>query len=378
MPRPEPATRPHRAPARRVSARDVTCVVRTVLALAACLLLQACASYSYLAVDLQPAPGSWGTDHRHRQELVFLVFGDSGMGGAVQSNVGRAMQAVCATHACDFALLLGDNIYNRGVRGVDDDQFRTKFEEPYAVLGRLDVWAVPGNHDWRRPESVQAQIAYTARSERWRMPHNHYAVPRLPDWIRLYGLDTSVIADLPGQTRPDRRRALEQSRREQLAAARGELCGGGGWKLLFGHHPIYSGGHHGRDEPEGGVLQAIEDALLADVVHACGVQVYFAGHEHHQEHIHGPAFEQIIQGAAGRELRPVGRLDGPDRTQAFAASRYGFGLVRVDPQRMSIEFFEVLGDATAERIYGTSCRPAQGGVGVACVPAGAFSAPARP
>jgi tartrate-resistant acid phosphatase type 5 len=327
-----------------------------VAALALCLPLLSCASYSYLAATLQPLPGTWGTDHRQRQELSFLIFGDSGVGGTVQANIGQSMQKVCEKAGCDFALLLGDNIYNTGVKSVDDRQFQTKFDGPYAVLGRLDIWVVPGNHDWKRAESVQAQIAYTSRSDRWRMPHNHFAVPLLPDWIRIYGLDTTVIADLARERDVEKRRALEQSQQSQLAAARDTLCGGSGWKFLFGHHPVYSGGQHGRKDGDPGVIPALEQALLADIIQACGVHAYFAGHDHHQEHIHGPGFEQIIQGAGGRELRPVERLDGPGRSQSFAARRHGFGLVKVSQDTMAMEFYAVGPSAAVARIYGTACR----------------------
>ncbi len=301
-------------------------------------------------------PGTWGTDHRHRQELSFLIFGDSGVGGTVQANIGRSMQKVCEENGCDFALLLGDNIYNTGVKSVDDPQFQTKFDGPYAVLGRLDIWVVPGNHDWKRAESVQAQIHYTSRSDRWRMPHNHFAVPFLPDWIHIYGLDTTVMADLPRERDPKKRGALELSQQSQLAAASDALCGGRGWKFLFGHHPVYSGGQHSRTSGERGVIPALEQALLEGLIQACGVQAYFAGHDHHQEHVHGPGFEQIIQGAGGRELRSVERLDGPGRSQAFAASRHGFGLVKVNQETMAVEFYAVLPSAAVARIYGTTCR----------------------
>lgn len=140
-------------------------------------------------------------DLRQREELLFLVFGDSGTGKPDQWKVAGHMVAECeASGGCDFALMAGDNIYPSGIDpdaaspGALDPVFIEKFEQPYAAFGRLDFWAVPGNHDWRIRGSVDAQARYSSISQRWRMPARDYAVPRLPDWIHIYGLDTSWIS----------------------------------------------------------------------------------------------------------------------------------------------------------------------------------------
>jgi len=70
--------------------------------------------------------------------------------------------------------MLGDNFYNRGVNAPNNGEwdlaFDHKFEKPYAGLGRLDMWAVAGNHDWYKGrESIDTQVAYCfARSCRKR------------------------------------------------------------------------------------------------------------------------------------------------------------------------------------------------------------------
>lgn len=327
-----------------------------LLALATSLVLPACASYSYLAPTLTPAPAVTTADHRERERLVFLIFGDSGVGRAGQRHVGDAMREVCRERGCDFGLLLGDNIYPRGVTGTDDPKFESHFEGPYRGLGPLDIWVVPGNHDWQKPESVQAQIDYTARSERWRMPHHHFAVRSLPAWLHVYGLDTTVMHDLEGERNAEKRAALTASRDEQVVAARAALCDKPGWRLLAGHHPVYSGGYHGRREPQRGVNRAIEQALVEPLITACGVQVYFSGHEHHQEHIHAPGFEQIVQGAAGAELRPVEPIESPELTQAFGAAEHGFGLVTATPDTLVVEFFGRRSPTHFDRLYQTTCR----------------------
>jgi hypothetical protein len=264
------------------------------------------------------------SDHRAATSLRLLVFGDAGTGKRRQFEVGARMAAECAARGgCALALMAGDNIYETGVRPSapgqrPDPQFHEKFEKPYEPLGRLDMWAVPGNHDWHREGSIDAEIAYTRQSSRWRMPAPDYEVPRLPPWIHVYGLDT---VQLDGA---------------QLARAREALCGAEGWKLLFGHHPIYSSGKHANRR---GVLPVLE-RLVVPLIEACGVHLYLAGHDHHQEHLRAPAFDQVVQGAAAK-LHPLRSIAGrPAGVRTLgAAALPGFAILDASAERLELRFF---------------------------------------
>ncbi len=271
-------------------------------------------------------------DHRGKERLRFLVFGDSGTGGEDQYRVGRHMAEECAARGgCDFALMLGDNIYGGAVkpalmregRLVLDRKFAERFEKPYEPLGALEFWAITGNHDWESYVSVAAQIGYTRHSSRWRMLAHDYAIPQLPDWVRIYGVDTTSLT--------------KRRNRDQVDRAKESLCGGSGWKLLIGHHPVYTSGWHGNARGE---YPDMIDMLLAPVIEACGVHLYLAGHDHHQEHLQAPAFDQIVQGAAG-QLREVRRIK--ERTEGVAQlaveSLYGFALIEATATRLEIRFF---------------------------------------
>src|SRR4051812_49371566 len=76
----------------------------------------------------------------------FVTLGDTGTGGKTQLAVAKAMKKVCAERGCQFALGLGDNIYEFGISGADDPQFREKFEKPYADLN-FPFFMALGNHD---------------------------------------------------------------------------------------------------------------------------------------------------------------------------------------------------------------------------------------
>jgi len=79
--------------------------------------------------------------------MAFVALGDTGRGSADQWNVAHAMEAFCRQRGCDFALLLGDNIYDSGASSESDPQFQSKFEQPYAGL-HFPFYPVLGNHDY--------------------------------------------------------------------------------------------------------------------------------------------------------------------------------------------------------------------------------------
>jgi len=265
-------------------------------------------------------------DRRTRDRVVVLVFGDSGSGSKDQYEVGRRMAEACAAHHCDLALMLGDNFYNSGVNpprdGVWDEAFERKFEEPYAQLTGLQFWAVAGNHDWHGGrDSVDTEVAYSQHSERWRMPAYDYAVPDLPDWLHIYALDTVVLlAD------------VDIGQRERARAA---LCGAPGWRIVMGHHPIYSTGHHAGPSGENA---AARDALLP-LFDQCDVDLYLSGHEHHQEHLQAGDLHQIVEGAAGKLRSVDARVTITPARQLFGAARFGFAILEISPEAIEVEFF---------------------------------------
>ena len=285
-------------------------------------------------------------DHSKKDEIVILVFGDSGSGSNDQRAVGLRMAEVCETAQCDLALMLGDNFYNRGVRrpenGVWDETFERKFEEPYRDVGQVQFWAVAGNHDWYRGrESVDTEVAYSLHSERWRMPAYDYAIPGLPEWLQIYAIDTTVLD--------------KGVRIGQLERAEAQLCRAPGWRILMGHHAVYSSGQHGGAD---GVMSSMA-AALRPLIRDCGVQVYLSGHDHHQEHLTAQRFEQIIQGAAGKLRAVATRAARNTAEQRFAAEQYGFAIVAFTRDTVAMTFygyppgsperFGVIYDVTLER-----------------------------
>ena len=288
--------------------------------------------------------GSWPfavTDLRDRGSLTILVFGDGGTGHAGQYRVAQAMADVCHRVACDFALTLGDNMYENGVEikeRNDPDasyrevlaQFEQKFERPYrrfAELPGFHFWIALGNHDYRR-NAVASMVTYSEFSDLWRLPGFHYEVPLLPAWIQVHALhtDTDVRRDLNGL---------------QIASVKRALCDddrSGRWKVVFAHNPVYNSGHHRNDGNERRTRDLIEHPLLRE----CGVHMYLAGHAHHQEHLTVRGFEQVIQGAAGKSTGRNRPRKEPHVQQRFFSKTFGFAILTIDADRVRFDFYDVL------------------------------------
>ncbi len=288
------------------------------------LVCTACLVQPIKSVDLLPRIVPLDPN---RSEVRYITLGDMGDGGEGQFKTARAMQRVCQQQGCDFVVGLGDNMYPTAPTDPASPDLITKFEQPYAVLGKIDFWMILGNHDWNKlRRGAQAEVNYTLLSDRWRLPNSHYAVPLLPTWLTMYGIDTSLIE------------AALDLEWGQLGAARRALCKAPGWKILFGHYPTRSGGAHG------GNGQWFVRRKLEQLIRECNVHVYLAGHDHHQEHLDLGFYDEIIQGAGGADLSPV--ITG-GAGQKFVASTHGFAWVKVTPAEMHVEFF----NADAERIY---------------------------
>ncbi len=244
--------------------------------------------------------------------LDFAAAGDTGSGNARQAAVAASMAAYSSSNPLAFVLLLGDNFYEDGVKSTTDPQWQTKFEKMYdAAALNVPFYAVLGNHDYR--ENAEAQVDYTkaAPGSRWRMPARYYGVGcTLADGstVDLFGLDTSTwVSDAAQRQWLDR--ALDAS------TAR--------WKIVFGHHPVYSNGHHGNSA---GLIEALAPIL------AHRADVYISGHDHDLQVLQPQGGVRYLVSGAGSRLRRTGCRDDT----LYAASRLGFTAFRVSRREMSI------------------------------------------
>ena len=226
-------------------------------------------------IDVDPGDGDLAN---------ILAFGDGGTGDKQQMRVAESMQRVCAVEGCDFAVMLGDNIYEDGVSHVDDSQFITKFENPYGPL-EIPFYVSLGNHDARG--NSQAQIDYSDRSEWWNMPERYYE--KIVQGVQLISLDTNS-------------RKTSDFKVDQMAFVDNVLKNTKAkWKLVFGHHPIYSYGLHGH-------TSELVNHLLPILCQYENV-VYVSGHEHNMQILEAPScgLPLLVSGASAKLRAKIGR-----------------------------------------------------------------------
>ena len=102
------------------------------------------------------------------------------------------------------------------------------------------------------------------------------------------------------------------------------------WKIVIGHHPIYSGGEHGD------TAELVENVL--PLLHEHNVQVWFNGHDHDLQHLVAGDLNLFCSGA-GSEFRPT-----KDTAHTkFAQARSGFTAVSLQADKMVVRMTDNLG-----------------------------------
>ena len=252
---------------------------------------------------------------------------------------------------CDFAVYLGDNIYNSGVDGTDDDQFRTKFEEPYAGLD-FRFYVVLGNHDYGGQGAgyeqwkAQAQVDYTTMSSKWTMPQRFYgfqvpadAGPAGAERVDFFALDTNWIMYTSDDEQQD---WLDGAVAQSLAR----------WKIAFGHHPYVSNGKHGNAGEYEGIpyIPIVSGANVRDFMEdsVCGkVDVYLCGHDHNRQWLEPTCgTEFIVSGTAAKTTD----LEGRGTPTFFEDDQDGgFLLVEITGDTLVGTFFDQQGNEEFSR-----------------------------
>lgn len=209
----------------------------------------------------------------------FVALGDWGRrGDIVQRGVAQGMALAAHEIESRFVIAAGDNFYPGGVASVTDPHWKQSFEDVYTDAALRTPWyPALGNHDYRGVP--QAQVAYTGHSRRWRMPGRYYRVPGAAvgaPQLDLFVIDTTPMVD--DVNLGERVQQLcrghwwEEQPDPQLAWLRTALARSRApWKIVVGHHPIYSGSHG--DSP-------VLIARVAPLLEAFGVQAYVNGHDH--------------------------------------------------------------------------------------------------
>ena len=251
--------------------------------------------------------------------LRVMALGDWGSGLPDQKRVAAAMAERAAAEPIDLVLTLGDNFYPSGVRSADDPRWQRDFERMYDQPSlQVPWWACLGNHDHKG--NVDAQVEYTRRSARWKMPARHYHTRFEPGpgvSVELFVLDTQALLARDG----------DQAQLDWLKAALAASTAR--WKVVAGHHPIVSHGSHGNNER----LQRLLEPLLL----AHQVDLYMAGHDHTLELLPPRQGLTYLISGGGAGASWAYEVSWPEDV-LYAATGGGFACLRFGRDECVVEF----------------------------------------
>jgi hypothetical protein len=286
-------------------------------------------------VSCRTSNGADMGNHRETSDSVsFLVVGDWGkMGKGAQQRVARGMDLASQKHSVQFIVTAGDNFYYRGVWNTTDPHWKRSFEDVYTLPGHNVPWyPVLGNHDYGH--NPQAQIEYSKLSGRWRMPARYYKLEkglRGTGGVLLAFTDTSPfvtasyganMADLPQQDTAAQRAWLGQTLSNSKAH----------WKIVIGHHPLYSAGKHG-NTPE--LINRFKPLLLHS-----STDFYLAGHDHSLQHLAVPGEKTtyLVSGGGSEHTYIT-----PHPYRRYARSLAGFLVMTLYAEKAVYYFYNAAG-----------------------------------
>lgn len=281
--------------------------------------------------------------------LNFLVMGDWGRNGEDhQQLVANQMGKTAAEIEAEFVISTGDNFYPSGVISEFDPLWRYSYEDIYKAFSLQCEWyPVLGNHDYKA--NPDAQVAYTKVSRRWKMPARYYsktfnihgdttqkvlvAFIDTSPLIKEFYANSTYSGAVQGQDTTAQKRWLENLLSNPSPNIK--------WKIVVGHHPLYSGGKRRTAYDTKAIYNSLKNLLDKYEVDA-----YLAGHEHDIQHIVPKGKTQHFISGAASEVRPTGML--PE--SKFAAAQYGFMAFSIT----SKELFVQTVDYTGKIIYKTT------------------------
>lgn len=264
--------------------------------------------------------------------LRFAVIGDWGWWGqADQMKVAAALEKVAADCPYDFIVSTGDNFYDSGVDSVGDVLWNLSYEFVYTGAHLQCPWyIVLGNHDYRGAPS--AEIQYSQMSNRWTLPSKYYReqfVFGSNETIDLFFMDSNPYQkDLLSAANAYPELNSQDTIIQDGWIASGLRNSSSSWKLVFGHHPIYTCGMRKNQ------IQFMRK--FEGLFNETHVDAYFCGHEHDLQ-VHKPlgTVTYFVSGGGGNKRA----IQTPFDFTHFAQSSLGFMVVEILNGKMTVSTY---------------------------------------
>lgn len=278
----------------------------------------------------------------------------------------------------DFILSTGDNFYPSGLISNMDPRFKATFSDMYTAPGLQVPWyAVLGNHDYG--DGLTAEKAgkclasspqqctpgccyspvwqYTQSSPnndlRWHLTNSSWQLPPLAGGrLHITFMDTcpfipryhdAFFANSYGGIKAQDKDAQLVELKALLAASLNATSPAAGWRLLVGHHPVWSYGVHCQTSDPKFNDCKIMGPLLKPLLQQYHVSAYLCGHDHDQQHIkwEDDPVHYVLSGAGG--IPRYQDFDGYNPTPAplkFHSVQPGFVAVTTSQNLLTLHYYQ--------------------------------------
>jgi len=275
------------------------------------------------------------------KSLNFVVIGDWGRNGEnYQKEVAIAMGQAARDIGAQFVIATGDNFYPYGVKSTADYHWISSFETIYRAQSLHVKWhPVLGNHDYI--SNPDAEVEYSKISSRWDMPARYYSkklfingdtaqgvlfafIDTDPFEKKMQGRPTDSVKYTVSTTQ-DQQQWLEKILSDNTVK----------WKIVVGHHPVYTGGWR-RNSTETKKMRGFLEPLFQKY----NVNLYICGHEHHLEYTKPEGITHHIISGSGSEARTT--AIHPEGGK-FAAAEQGFATFSIAGNEAMVQFINYNG-----------------------------------
>jgi tartrate-resistant acid phosphatase type 5 len=207
---------------------------------------------------------------------------------------------------------------------------------------------VLGNHDYKG--DPQAEIDYTKIDRRWNMPDRYYTkTMNLSDdttqqvlfafidtspWISQYYASPDHVNQVQSQDTMKQRKWLESVLSNAPRTVK--------WKIVVGHHPLYTGGNRIKAES---TLEL--NRLLKPIFDQYQVDLYICGHDHNLQYIKPQGWTHYFVSGAGSETTPV--ILHPEGGK-YAMSENGFMAFSLTKEELLVQVVRYTGQILYKNI----------------------------
>nr|XP_043637473.1 purple acid phosphatase 3-like [Erigeron canadensis] len=272
----------------------------------------------------------------------FLVVGDWGRRGLYnQSNVAYQMGNVGEKNHVDFIISTGDNFYDNGLVDEDDPAFYDSFTNIYTAPSLQKQWySVLGNHDYRGNVLAQLSPALTQRDNRWLCLRSFILSAGN---VEFFFVDTTPFQDKyfnETEQKYDWRGVLPREEYLSQLLKNVEVAlkeSTARWKIVVGHHTLFSAGVHGS------TLELLDKLL--PILQENDVNLYINGHDHCLQHISSSnsQLQFLTSGGGSKAWRGDFNLENLNEMKFFYDGQ-GFMAVEVRENDLNVAFYDIFGN----------------------------------